>query len=129
MNELITQTQSGLPLDTIVTLICIVAVAAIIVLLFFKLIKAAIGVGITLILIPMLFNLFFGDGKELVKKAADYLPPETGKQLEENYDYFKQKEAEDPVLNVEKIQETAEDIKNSITEKLPETVKPYDICS
>ena len=54
----------------------------------------------------------------MIKQAAEYLPPEKGQQLEESYDYFKQKESQDQLIDTQKILEAAEEAKNNVHEKL-----------
>lgn len=89
----------GLNFELILTLTIVLVVAALIVLVILKLFKVAIGLGFLFIVVPLLFSLFFGDGGALVQQASDYLPDDVGNQLEESYDYFKQKEAEDPLFS------------------------------
>lgn len=89
----------GLNFELILTLTIVLVLAALIVLAILKLFKVAIGLGFLFIVVPLLFNLFFGDGGALVQQAADRLPDDVGKQLEESYDYFKQKESEDPLFS------------------------------
>lgn len=108
----------GLNFELILTLTIVLVLAALIVLVIMKLFKVAIGVGIAFVVIPMMFNLFFGDGSAMIKQAAEYLPPEKGQQLEESYNYFKQKESQDQLIDTQKILEAAEEAKNNVHEKL-----------
>lgn len=108
----------GLNFELILTLTIVLVAAALILLVIMKLFKVAIGVGIAFVLIPMLFTLFFGDGSALIQQAAGYLPPETGQQLEESYDYFKEKESQDQLIDAEKVQEAVDDAKSSMQERL-----------
>lgn len=89
----------GLNFELIMTLTIVLAAAALIVLIILKLFKVAIGLGFLFIVIPLLFNLFFGNGSVLVQQAADHLPDDVGNQVVEGYDYFKEKEAEDPLFS------------------------------
>lgn len=97
----------GLNYELIMSLIIVVVLAALIVLIVLKLFKIAIGLVFLLVAIPMMFNLFFGDGSALVEKVANFLPPDTAQQLEESYDYFKEKEAQDQLIDSDKIEQSA----------------------
>ena len=90
-------------LPVIIILVIIVLVIGIIT----KLIKAAIMIAVAMVVIPTLFTVFFADGSHIVSKTAEYLPDDRAQLLEEGYQYFKDKEAQNPALDVEKIQEDA----------------------
>lgn len=105
----------GLDFHHILTWVTILTAVIVVVLLILRLFKVAIGIFLVVTIVPILCTLFFGDGSDLIDQAAKYLPPEAGQQLEESYDYFKERERMDPVLDTEQIH-------NDLQEKVNETV-------
>lgn len=105
----------GLDFHHILTWVIILTAVIFVGLLILRLFKVAIGIFLVVTIVPILCTLFFGDGSDLIDQAAKYLPPETGQQLEESYDYFKERERMDPVLDTEQIHD-------DLQEKLNETV-------
>lgn len=105
----------GLDFHYILTWVTILTAVIVVVLLILRLFKVAIGIFLVVTIVPILCTLFFGDGSDLIDQAAKYLPPEAGQQLEESYDYFKERERMDPVLDTEQIH-------NDLQEKVNETV-------
>ena len=100
----------GLDSKVIVTGVIIVVASLIIVLCVKKLLSVALGLAAFLIIVPMLFTVFFGDGGNIVDKVTEYLSPEVAEKVEQGYEYFKDQESEHPLLNHDKIQETVDDV-------------------
>lgn len=98
-----------------------------------KLIKTAILLALALVIIPTLFTVFFADGSDIIAKTAKYLPDDRAQLLEDGYQYFKDKESQNPALDVEQIQkdagETVEQVQDKITDignDLIESMEKFD---
>lgn len=98
-----------------------------------KLIKTAILLALALVIIPTLFTVFFADGSDIVSKTAKYLPDDRAQLLEDGYQYFKDKESQNPALDVEQIQkdagEAVDQVQNKITDignDLIESMENFD---
>lgn len=103
----------GLNSKAIVTGVIIILAVVIIVLCVKKLLSVAIGFAAFFIVVPLLFTLFFGDGRDIVDKTSEYLAPEVAERVEQGYEYFK--EQEEPLLNHDKIRETVDHIVDQFT--------------
>lgn len=90
--------------------IVIAAVVLLSICLFFKLFKIAIGVGALACVIFVLFTVFWGDGTEYVSKLTSFMEPEHQQRVEEAYQYYKEKDAEDPIVDYDAVSSAVTDI-------------------
>jgi len=82
-----------------IILIAIVAIVLLIAVCFFtKLIRLAVGLLI-LLMFPILYNIFWGDGMDYVKNFADVLSPQYSQEIQEVYQYYKDRENQ--VMSIE----------------------------
>lgn len=110
--------QYNIDLDSLVLIVIGILVVLLIFCLIAHLAKIAIGIAVIVFVIPMLFTLYFGDGSNIVNKVTDYLDPTVGQQVEESYKHFKDKEKENPVLDIDAINKAAEQAKEQAKDKI-----------
>lgn len=79
-----------------------------------KFIRIAIGIAIMSIIVPILFSVFWGDGSFYISEIASNLTPNYQQQLEEAYAYYKQRDAEDQVVDFDAASDKVTDIFISI---------------
>jgi len=105
------------------TTILIVAIAVGIVLIVLcviaKLFKIAIGLSILCIVVPIIFTIFWGDGSKYISKFASFFQPEYQQQIEDAYEYYKKKDAEDPFVNYDAVSSAVTDIFQEASDSLP----------
>ena len=90
-------------LTTILIVAAAVAIVLIILCIVAKLFKIAIGLAILYVVVPIIFTIFWGDGGRYVAKFASFFQPEYQQRIEDVYDYYKQKDAEDPFVNYDAV--------------------------
>lgn len=56
-----------------------------------KMIRVAIGLFILLLLAPVMYNIFWGDGGEYIKNIASFAPPQYSQEIQDMYQYYKLK--------------------------------------
>ena len=102
-------------LSTILPILLIAAAVIIIICIITKLFRIAIGIAILSVVIPVLITIFWGNGTTYVQKFASLFNNEYKTQIEEAYNYYYQKNAEDPVVNYDEVMglwnETTEGLK------------------
>lgn len=64
-----------------------------------KLHRIAIGLTILSIVVPVIFTLCWGDGSRYVSTFASFFQPAHRQQIEEAYNFYKRKDAEDPFMD------------------------------
>lgn len=108
----------GLVVAVILFTICIIG----------KFIRLAIGIAILSVIIPILFTIFWGDGSAYITELASYLTPKYQQQLEDAYAYYKEKDAEDPVVDYDAVSNKVTDVFSAVKEKeweMAGTAKEY----
>lgn len=118
--------------STILVVAIAVAIALIILCVIAKLFRIAIGLGILFVVIPIVFTIFWGDGFEYVSKFASFFQPAYQQQIEDAYEYYKKKDAEDPFVDYDAVsnavtnffQDYFSEAQNQI--KMPSYIKPVD---
>lgn len=99
-----------------------------------KLFKLAIGLLVIAIVVPVLFTIFWGDGHGYVQTFASFFSPKYQQQIESAYDYYREKDSEDPVVDYDAVSDAVTDLFDQAKEKgkewldglppLPETIFP-----
>ena len=101
----------------------IIVLASFILCLMAKLMRAAIGLVIAAVLIPLLFTIFWGDGSKYVSQFASLFEPEHQHQIEEAYHFYKEKDSEDPLIDCDDVSDAVTDIfadaKDDLSKRLP----------
>lgn len=82
-----------------------------------KFVRLAIGIAVLSIIVPVLFTIFWGDGSAYVSELASYLNPKYQQQLEDAYAFYKEKDAEDPVVNYDAVSDRITDVFSAAKEK------------
>lgn len=71
-----------------------------------------IRVGVTLlalaIILPILCTVLWGDGSSYVSKFASIFTPEIEQRITEGYQFYKEQDSKDPVLDYEQVEEYAD---------------------
>lgn len=106
-------------LTTILIVAIAVVIALIVLCVIAKLFKIAIGLGILCIVVPIIFTIFWGDGSKYVSKFASFFQPAYQQQIEDAYEYYKKKDAEDPFVNYDAVSSAVTDIFQSASDNLP----------
>jgi len=115
-------------LTTILIVAAAVAIVLIILCIVAKLFKIAIGLAILYVVVPIIFTIFWGDGGRYVAKFASFFQPEYQQRIEDVYDYYKQKDAEDPFVSYDAVSNTVTDIFQHAFEAVPQpSLGPDDI--
>lgn len=57
------------------------------------------------VIVSILFTVFFGDGTGLIHYATSFLNDEIGQQIEDGYEFYKEREREKPLLDANKVSE------------------------
>ena len=83
----------------IIVVVIGLAIALITLCVLMKLFKVAISLGILCIIVPIIFTIFWGDGSEYVSRLASFFQPAYQQQIEDAYEYYKKKDAEDPFID------------------------------
>ena len=112
-------------LSTLLPILLIVAVIAIIICIISRLFRIAIGVAVLTTIIPVLITIFWGDGTTYIQKFASLFNDQYQTQIEQAYDYYYQKNAEDPLVDYDRVMglwnETTEglrEITDGVTKKI-----------
>lgn len=110
----------------------ILLITAIIVLVIFtlcligKMFKIAVGLALLSIIIPILFTIFWGDGSEYVSRFASLFEPAHQQQIEDAYQFYKDKDAEDPFVDYDAVSESVtnvfRDVEEYVSERAPSAV-------
>jgi len=106
-------------------IVFIVAVVAVILSILGKLFRLALAILLVSALITIFSSVILGDGTEYVSKAAQFLPEEYQNKVEDTYQDFRLREAEDPVLDYEKlrngVQNRVEEAKDAVSDAIGKT--------
>lgn len=105
--------------DTIVIISVVVIAIVLVLCLIAKLFKLAIGVAILAVVIPIIFTIFWGDGSAYVSKFASFFNPKYQEQIESAYQYYKDKDAEDPFVDYDAV-------KDAVSDALTDVFKPSE---
>lgn len=95
---------------TIIVVAIVLAIALITLCVVMKLFKVAISLGILCIIVPIIFTIFWGDGSEYVSKFASFFQPAYQQQIEDAYEYYKKKDAEDPFVDYGAVSSAVTDV-------------------
>lgn len=90
-------------MESVYYIFAVIIVVALIICLFLKLIRSAAILACILCTVSIVFSIFWGNGQGYVDFAASYLPDDKKYALQDWYSNFKKAEAEDPVINSDKI--------------------------
>ena len=115
--------DSGLDMHTVLMFAIILGVAAIIVMCVLRVVRVAAGLIAFALVVPILFTVYFGNGRGFVEKGTRFLPEETRQTILQGYDYFKAAEQEDPMLNVPEIESHYDALLDKAREKLVQAVE------
>lgn len=88
-----------------------------------RFIRLAIGIAIMSVFIPVLFTIFWGDGSDYISELASYLDPKHQQRLEEAYAYYKERDAEDQIIDYDAVSDKITGVFVSIQEKEREVVR------
>lgn len=95
----------SLQMENVLTVICFLFVATIIVAVVAKIFESISFCIVVAIVVCALFTLFFGDGYDIVHCVTSFMNEEVGVRIEESYGYYKEKEQENPLLDSDKVTE------------------------
>lgn len=88
-----------------------------------KFVRLAIGIAILSVLIPALFTIFWGDGSSYISEIASYLTPNHQHQLEEAYAYYKERDAENQIIDYEAVSDKITDVFTAIQDSEKEAAQ------
>lgn len=74
-----------------------------------KLFRVAVGLLVLSAVIPIMFAVFWGDGRDYVSQFAGIFYPKHQQQIIEAYEFYKGKDAEDPFVNAEAVSDAVTD--------------------
>ena len=115
-------------LTTILIVAAVVAIVLIILCIVAKLFKIAIGLCILSVVVPIIFTIFWGDGGRYVSTFESFFQPAYQQRIEDIYDYYKQKDSEDPFVNYDAVSNTVTDIFQHAFETVPQpSLQPDNI--
>lgn len=102
--------------------VIVIALALLVVCIIKKLFRIAIALFILSVIIPALFTICWGDGHEYVEKFASFFIEEHGEKIVSIYDYFKEKDAENPFVDYDAVSNTVTDIFAQFRDKIDDYV-------
>jgi len=82
-----------------------------------KLFKVAVGILILALVVPYLFMVFWGDGETVVSRFASIFEDKYQQQIEEAYQFYKEKDAEDPFVDYDAASDVVTDVFNDVAQK------------
>lgn len=88
-----------------------------------KFARLVIGIVIFSVLVPILFTIFWGNGFAYISKITSYLTPNQQQQIEEAYAYYKERDAEDPIINYDAVSGKITDMFTSVQELEKEDIQ------
>ena len=103
--------------------VMVVLIVALIVLLLSKMFQFAIAVAVCLIVVPMLVTITWGDGSEYVSKFAAIFTPGIEESINEGYQYYREENEKDPVVDVDQLEEYANEAKDYLADKAGEVAE------
>lgn len=68
-----------------------------------KLLRVAVSLMIAGTIISIVFAIIWGDGSAYIAKISAFVQPSYRQQIENAYDYYMQREAEDPIVDYDRI--------------------------
>ncbi len=103
------------------TILIIAGVAILVILVFCliaRLFRVAIGIAILAVVVPIVFTIFWGDGTKYVSKFASLFNSKYQTQIEEIYQYYKDKDAEDPFIDYDTVTSKVSDSISDVFSKI-----------
>ncbi len=82
-----------------------------------RLFRAAIGVAVILVVAPVLFSVFWGDGTEYVDALSEFLSEKQSEMLQTGYHYYLEQEKKDPIIDYDAVSEAYNKAKDDAVEK------------
>jgi hypothetical protein len=82
----------NLDFNSIIIIALIILILFIIFCLFAKFIRVAIGLTILLVFVPILYNVFWGDGTDYIKEFSAIFSPRYSQEIQDAYQYYRDKE-------------------------------------
>ena len=98
--------------------VIVVAIALLVVCIIKKLFRIALALFVLGVVVPALFTIFWGDGHAYVEEIASFLTDEHRERIVSIYDYFKEKDAEDPIIDYDAVSNTVTDIFSQFRDKV-----------
>lgn len=91
--------------QTLLLIVAVILVVLLVVAIFLRLIRIAIALGVIIILVPILCTIMWGDGTDYVSKIASIFTPEIEENINDGYQEYRDKNAEDPVVDMDQLEE------------------------
>lgn len=97
-----------------------ILIVAMVVMLLMKLFQFALAVAACVIIVPILVTITWGDGSEYVSKFAAIFTPNIEETINDGYQYYREENEKDPVVDVEQLEEYADEAKEYLADKAGE---------
>lgn len=72
-----------------------------------RLTRFIITIVALIIIIPILFTVLWGDGEDYVSKFASIFSPQIEQEINEGYQFYKEQDRQDPVVDLDQLEEYA----------------------
>jgi len=112
--------QSLLPILIVLLVVCL-AVSIVM-----RLIRFIVVFAFLLVFIPAVCTVMWGDGGEYVSKFAAMFTPEVEETINNGYQAYHQANAEDPVVDIDQLEEYASIAANTVRDWFPEVSSSSD---
>lgn len=85
-----------------------------------KLLKRMAAAIILAIAVPVLFTIFWGNGGAYIARFASFFEPAYQQQIEDAYQYYREKDLEDPFVDPAAVSETAANAVDALRQAMME---------
>lgn len=103
---------------TVAAAAVVILIVLLVICVIAKLFRVAVGLAAVLILIPILFTIVWGDGSKYIDALGGFMTEEHHERLEDGYQYYKEQDAKDPIIDYDKVVEGFTNVFDGAKEQL-----------
>ena len=98
-------------------IVMVILIVAMVVMFLMKLFQFALVAAACVIIVPILVTITWGDGSEYVSKFAAIFTPNIEATINDGYQYYREENEKNPVVDVEQLEKYADEAKEYLTDK------------
>jgi len=102
---------------TIFMSVMVILIVAMVIMFLMKLFQFALVAAALIFIVPILVTVTWGDGSEYVSKFASIFTPNIEQTINDGYQYYREENEKNPVVDVEQLEKYAEDAKEYLADK------------
>lgn len=99
---------------TLLIMLLVLLALCLIVAIFMRIVRFIIIICALIIIIPVLFTVLWGDGETYVSKFASLFSPQMEEEINTGYQFYKETDQQDPVVDLDQIKEYGKNAADSI---------------